>query len=115
MNALAKKSAPSLKVIEYANRGGWMLGTYSEKGYLATGSLFLVCDHAGLSHDRLSAEVERINRSAVMGRGYAFVAFDEPCLGCEVVVSEGWELSSQAMKNNFLHRFIKALALGEDE
>lgn len=91
-----------------------MLGTYSEKGYVDSNRLFIVCDYENLSFGRLKNAVEQINRDAVMGRGYTFEAFDDPCAGCEVVVSKGWELTNRAMKNDFLGRFVKALDLGEN-
>lgn len=115
MNAHVRNTETFLKPIEYATQDGWMLGTYSEKGYVDSSRLFIVCDHENFSFEKLKDAVEQINRGNVMGRGYTFEAFDEPCPGCEVSVAKGWELTNRVMKNDFLGRFVKAVDLGENQ
>lgn len=86
-----------------------MLGAEKYNGRLVESRLFLVTDLTPENLPSFAARIAQINSLYSVGRGYEFQAFEEPCLGCEIAVQSGWELSSQAMRDDFLKRFIKAL------
>ena len=96
-------------VIELGTLGDWMLGVEQENGRLVESRLFLVTELSPANLPAFAASIEQINRLSAVGRGYVFQVFEEPCMGCEVTVQPGWELTSLAMRNDFLKRFVKAL------
>ena len=98
-------------VVELATQGDWLLGAEKVDGRINERRLFLITDLVSEKLPGLAVAVNQINRSGVMGRGYSFQAFDDPCLGCEIDVKPGWELSSAVMKKDFLMRFINTLEL----
>lgn len=97
------------EVIELGMLDGWMLGAEKENGRLLESRLFLVTELLPTNLPEFTARIAQVNQLSSVGRGYVFQAFEEPCLGCEVMVQPGWELSSLAMRNDFLKRFVKAL------
>lgn len=98
-------------VVELVSQGDWLLGAENLAGRVIESRLFIVTELSLESLPNFVIAISKINQSGSLGRGYLLQAFDEPCVGCEVTVKPGWELSSTAMKEDFLSRFLKALEL----
>ena len=78
------------EVIELGMLDGWMLGAEKENGRLLESRLFLVTELLPTNLPEFTARIARVNQLSSVGRGYVFQAFEEPCLGCEVMVQPGW-------------------------
>lgn len=98
-------------VAELVVHSDWMLGAEKIDGLVSRNRLFLITELTSENLPGFVSAVEQLNRTAVLGQGYSLLAFDEPCMGCEVTVKPGWELGSSSMQEEFLMRFIKALQL----
>jgi hypothetical protein len=103
--------AGAREIVELAQQDSWMLGAEKTNGVVVANRLYLVSDMAPGDGVEREKSIEKINRMRALGRGYHFHLFLDPCLGCEVSVEAGWELTTESMQREFLNRFLKTFDL----